>query len=165
MTRLPQILLAATLLVLVAGIGLAVAQPGSLGEDDDSEEVATPAIDETTSTTADDGDETTDTSTTSSTTTTDAITTETTTATTEGGTSPTTIGSSQADTTPTTTTAVTVDQTDQENDAAGPGSGLGATGAPVPSDTADGLSATGGESLLLAGMALGLVGLFARRLR
>ena len=35
MFRLPKLLMAAALLVMVAGIGLAVAQPGSLGGNDD----------------------------------------------------------------------------------------------------------------------------------
>ena len=136
MSHLSKLLLAAALLVMAAGIGLAVAQPGSLGGNGD--ESAAPTT----------GTSTTETSTTvadSSTTATSTTAAPTTTSTTAGSSATTSAVPPEASTT------------------TGPGSGLGASGAAQGSDTSDGLAKTGGESMLLAGLVLGGLGLATHR--
>ena len=137
MSHLSKLLLAAALLVMAAGIGLAVAQPGSLGGNGDESAAPTTETSTTVTSTTVAGSSTTATSATSAPTTTS-----------------TTAGSS------TTTSTV---PPDASTTTTGPGSGLGASGAAHGSDTSDGLAKTGGESMLLAGLVLGGIGLATRR--
>lgn len=142
MNRSSRILLSTALLVFVVGAVLAVTKPGSLG-DEDTETAAPSAT--TTSTTSEsispDGDGATPTSVDPA----------------AGGPADTTPTTAGAGDTPTTPTTVATSPTTQA------GSGLGSSGTAQPSDTADGLAATGGESLMLAGLALGAIGLVSRR--
>ncbi len=146
MTRLSKLLLMASIAIMLTGIGLAVAQPGSLG-DDDASPTRTPSEDEVaggpTTTT---GPSTTDTSTTAATPT---STTPTTTATTAPGASP-------SSTAPTAATP-------ESSDGTGGGSGVGSDGTDSGGDTSDDLAETGGESLIVAGVLFGALGLELRR--
>jgi hypothetical protein len=148
-----KVLLIFALVVLAAGIGLAVAQPGSLGGDDDDEAAqgrdTTTTVDDTDDTTDDTGDSTSTTST------------STTSSTSSSSSSSSTSAPSAGDAT-TTTTINEVEDSETTNTTQ-PGSGLGSSGAAQPGDTSDGLAATGGESLLLVGIALGTAGIAARR--
>ncbi|WP_436792784.1 hypothetical protein [Actinospongicola halichondriae] len=130
MNRLSKLLLIASLAIMFTGIGLAVAQPGSLGGDD-AESAGAPT-DETTTTRAADGD------------------------------------GDQADSTSTTaptTTAIpqATTSTTAPDDGTGTGSGVGSDGSESGNDTSDDLADTGGESLIVAGLLLGAVGLELRR--
>ena len=134
MQRLTQLLLTAAVLLMVTGIGLAIAQPGDLGGDD-GEQVAQPDTSDTTATSV---------------------------ATTSGLGASTTVpgdasGAADPDATaPTTTTAATTATTSA-------GSGLGASGGAQSNHTAGGLADTGGESMVIVGLALSGAGLVMRR--
>ena len=157
-TQLRRPLLAVALLVLLAGLVLVVVQPGNLGDDDES--ALQDGTDPTTSSTEpEDGDPST------------ATTAEPGDTTTSAGGQTTTSAAGQTTTSAagqTTTTAaagggVTTTTTTATGGSSDPGSGLGSSGAPRPADTADGLADTGGESLIVAGLAMGAAGLAMRR--
>ena len=156
--QLTRPLLAVALLVFLAGLVLVVVQPGNLGDDDESA-LQDGTETTTTSTEPDDGDPGTATTVEPGDTTTSAAGQTTTSAagqTTTSAAGQTTTTSAPAGGGVTTTTAATGGSGD-------PGSGLGSSGAPRPADTADGLADTGGESLIVAGLAMGAIGLGMRR--
>ena len=168
----PKLLLAAALLLVALGVGLAVLQPGGLGDDDAGTQTAQPAVTETET----ESDTETDTETETAT---DGEGTDgqvdaggigndggdTTTTTTTAAT-PTTAGGSAAPTTtaaaPSTTAAPTTSTTRPVGSVGG--SGLdGVDDEVAAADTEDGLANTGGTSAIGTVLVLGLAGLLLRR--
>ncbi len=153
MTLASRILLGVAVALLVVGVGLAVLQPGSLG--DGSNESAT-GTSTTTAVTS---------STTSEPTTTAPTTTTTSSSTTSSTSAPggsTTSSSSPSTTTPTGATTTTTTTTASGGGTGGGGSGFADGSTAEPSDTSDGLANTGGRSLIFAGMLAGAAGLALR---
>ena len=160
----PKLVLAAALLLVALGVGLAVLQPGSLGDDDAGTQTAQPAVTETETETETDTEVETGTETdgqvgaggidTPDDTTTTVVTTTT------AATTPTTAGGSAA--APTTTAAAPSTSTTRPAGSVG-GSGLDGSDDDVAADTEDGLANTGGTSTIGTVLVLGLAGLVLRR--
>lgn len=142
MNRISKVLLLASIALLLTGVGLAVAQPGSLG-DDDAEKTDEVAFQ--------------DSSTTAAPSTSATVPPTSTGVTAPPGTLP------VASTDPADPTVATPDVT-TTSPAVDSGSGLASEGAAEPQDTADGLASTGGTSMILVGVLLG-AGAFAFRRR
>lgn len=134
MNRLSKLLLVASITLMIAGIGLAVAQPGSLGDDDASGPIPLGAS----TTTIDGGDDE------------------------QAGGATTTSPTTAAPTTSAPAPTPTSPATTAPGDGVGSGSGVGSDGTGSGSDSSDSLADTGGESMIVAGMLLGAVGVALR---